>query len=397
MGYQWISRLAEHCDMTLLTLRHPGHMPASTQLANMRVIEWNGFPDLSRWPRANSTLKPWYPLFYLRARRWIKSAIRRGERFDLMHHLMPLALRFPSPCARMGIPYLIGPLAGSLATPPGMCGELKTEPIYVRLRNLDAARLRLDPLLRRTYEDAEIVVGSSPYVQDGLAGLRIRRFVAEPGAGVDHLAPARRLARISRAGLRMLYVGRVVRTKGLRDAIRAMARLTDLCAASLTVAGDGEDLAACKHEAARLGVTCRVRFLGRKSREEVERLYEDSDVFLFPSFREPAGIVLFEAMRHGLPVITTDIGGPGHIVTDASGIRVPVRDPDQFTGDLASAIGRIAMDRVLLESLADGARRRVAEIGLWDGKIERMMSLYRSVLTPVPSAARVGACSPGDG
>jgi glycosyltransferase involved in cell wall biosynthesis len=396
MGYQWISRLAEHCDMTLLTLRHPGHRPPSAQLAGMRVIEWNGFPHLSRWPRANSTLKPWYPLFYLRARRWIRSAIGRGERFDLMHHLMPLALRFPSPCAGMGIPYLIGPLAGSLATPPGMCGELKTEPSYVRLRNLDAARLRLDPLLRRTFEDAQIVLGSSPYVQDRLAGLPIRRFVAEPGAGVDHLAPARRLGR-SRTGLRMLYVGRVVRTKGLRDAIRAMARLTDPCAASLTVAGDGEDLAACKREAAQLGVTCRVRFLGRQSREEVERLYAASDVFLFPSFREPAGIVLFEAMRHGLPVITTDIGGPGHIVTDASGIRVPVRDPDQFANDLASAIGRIAMDRALLSSLSDGARKRVVEIGLWDGKIDRMMRLYRSILAPVPLPARVDACAATEG
>ena len=46
------------------------------------------------------------------------------------------------------------------------------------------------------------------------------------------------------------------------------------------------------------------------ARAEVEALYESHDLFCFPSFREPAGGVLYEAMRHGLPVITTDRGGP---------------------------------------------------------------------------------------
>ena len=113
---------------------------------------------------------------------------------------------------------------------------------------------------------------------------------------------------------------------------------------------------------------------------DVERLYQQADVFLFPSFREPTGIVLFEAMRHGLPVITTDIGGPGHIVTDECGIRVPARDPQQFASDLAAAVRRLATDAKTRRSLSAGAHKRVAEIGLWDRKIGRMIELYRSIL-----------------
>jgi hypothetical protein len=55
------------------------------------------------------------------------------------------------------------------------------------------------------------------------------------------------------------------------------------------------------------------------------------------------------------------------------------------------------MDRDLLSSLSDGARLRVVEIGLWDGKIERMMRLYRSILAPVPLPARVDACAVTEG
>jgi glycosyltransferase involved in cell wall biosynthesis len=115
-------------------------------------------------------------------------------------------------------------------------------------------------------------------------------------------------------------------------------------------------------------------------RNRVEQLYREADVFLFPSFREPTGGVIIEAMRQGLPVITTDVGGPGHIVTDECGIRVSPRDPAQFATDLAGAIRRLAGDRAALQALSDGARARVADIGLWDGKIDRMIGLYESVI-----------------
>ena len=102
----------------------------------------------------------------------------------------------------------------------------------------------------------------------------------------------------------LLHVGRAVRTKGLRDVVRAMARLEDLPGVSLVSAGDGEDLEACRAEAVKLGVASRITFLGKISREEVEGHYAAADVFCFPSFREPMGGVFFEAMAHGLPVIT---------------------------------------------------------------------------------------------
>lgn len=378
-GYQWVSRLSEYCDITLLTVRFPGFKPPSEQLSGVKVIEWNASPFLHRLPRANRALKPWYPLFYTQARKWLKQAVSRRETFEVVHHLTPMALRFPSPCAGLGLPFLIGPVAGGLPTPLEFQHEIKTEPTYFQLRKLDDFRLRFDPLLRRTYEKAEVVICSAPYVQDKFSALQVRKMAVEPEVGIDELAPQRQ-GKSERDGLRLLYVGRVVRTKGLRDAIRAMGKLSDLGGVTLDVAGDGEDMAACRQEAEQCGVGSRVRFLGRQSRPEVERLYEEADVFLFPSFREPTGIVLFEAMRHGLPIITTDIGGPGHIVTDECGIRVPARDPKQFATDLAAAIRRLAGNTKLRQQLSAGAHERVAEIGLWDKKVDRMVRLYRSVL-----------------
>jgi glycosyltransferase involved in cell wall biosynthesis len=126
-------------------------------------------------------------------------------------------------------------------------------------------------------------------------------------------------------------------------------------------------------------VADRITFHGQVSRETVETLYSTADAFLFPSFREPSGSVVFEALRHGLPVITTDRGGPGFVVDQSCGIRVPAVDPDQLAADLADAITRLARDPGLMLRYAEGARERIASIGLWDNKIQWLLDLYSQV------------------
>lgn len=378
-GYQWVSRLAEKCDVTILTSRFPGHRPPSSQLPNVEVIEWDAFPYLSKFPRINSSIKPWYPNFYIRVKFWLKQAKRQGLEFDLLHHLTPMAMRYPSPCAGSKIPYIIGPVGGGLPTPDGFKNELGTEPLFARLRQLDGFRLRHDPMMRRTYENAKLVVCSGPYAADKLSHLNVARIELETEVGISDLPETTTKPKRKPNQLHMVHVGRIVRTKGLRDAIRAMAQLEDLPDVTLKIAGDGEDIGACQQEVEELGLSSKVHFLGKKNRNEVEALYKEADLFLFPSFREPTGIVLFEAMRHGLPILTTNLGGPGHIVTDECGVRVPAENPEQLSNDLARQIRRLATDKRALASLAHGAKVRVAEIGLWNPKIERMVHLYKQV------------------
>jgi len=375
-GFQWVSRLAELCDVTVLTMHFPGHTPLSKQLPHATVIEWKAFPFLSFAPRLNRTFKPWYFLFYWRVKVWLKFKMRHAGNFDLVHQLTPMAMRFPSPSTGVSIPFVFGPVAGGLPTPPGFTSELGTEPFFTRLRELDNFRLRYDPFLRRSFEKADLVICSGPGAAERLAPLNVSKIAIETEVGVADLEKPGPEQDRQPGVLRMLYVGRIVRTKGLRDAIRALSGLRDLPHVTLDVAGDGEDLARCRADADRLGLATRVRFHGYQSRHQVEQLYRQADLFLFPSFREPTGIVLFEAMRHGLPVITTNLGGPGYIVTKNCGIRVSVIKPDQFADDLSQAIRKIADDPEMLRVLGNGARARVVEIGLWDEKIKRILNLY---------------------
>jgi glycosyltransferase involved in cell wall biosynthesis len=383
VGYQWVSRLAARHDVTLLTMRQRDKPHPAEQVPNARVIEWTDAKLFARNARLNSLLKPGYVPFYRGARRWIRAAQARGERFDVVHQLLPVAMRYPSPATGLGIPYLIGPVGGSLENPPGF--EDDTAPWFMRLRGLDRLRMQRDPLLRRSYERADCVLGIAPYVEEYLGGLDLRRLEIMSETGLVDL-PTPGEPRASDGTVRLLYVGRLVRSKGLRDAIRALGRLTSSAPVVLDVVGEGFDQEACEALVAELGLGDRVTFHGWQPRERVEGFYRQADVFVFPSYREPGGNVTFEAMGYELPLIVTDLGGPGNVVDDSCGIRVHPTDPEQFANDLAAAISLLVDDPELRARLGAAARRRVGEIAVWDRKVELLEALWDDLLGPSHAA-----------
>jgi glycosyltransferase involved in cell wall biosynthesis len=299
-------------------------------------------------------------------------------------------LRYASPAHGFGIPYVVGPHGGSLQTPKAFVPECRSAPLFTRLREIDGFRLEADPWLRRSFAEAACVLGVAPYVREILGSIPVRRFEVMTELGIDEPLPPEHV-RTPTSGLRLLHVARAVRTKGLRDGIRALALLRDMPEVTLIQAGDGEELSLCKEEARRLGVADRINFLGRVPRQRVEELYASSDAFLFPSFREPSGSVVFEAMRHGLPVIAADRGGPGHVVNDSAGIKVPVETPQQLPMSLAEAIRRLAERPQERAILSAGARRRALELGSWPAKVRWLLNLYHSILQQQANSTRTAS------
>lgn len=390
---QLAKALTAQADVTVLSSQLPGReVPIADQypLAEA-VVTW---PDPAflrrRFERLDTMAKPGVPLFFARVRRWIAGRLAAGVHFDIAHQVLPQAMRYASPLRHFAMPYVIGPLGGGLSTPAPFLAEIGRAPLITRLRAVDGWRLRHDPWLRASYARAGLILGVAPYVAAALGAVPVRRF--EVLIERSHESDTPDVERQAEAGrLELLHVGRAVRTKGLRDMVRAMAHLADLPGVTLTSAGDGEDLAACRAEAERLGVAHRISFLGRVPRAEVDALYARADVFAFPSFREPMGGVLFEALHWGLPVITAARGGPDFIIDDGCGIRVPVTDPERYPRDIAGAVRRLAGDPALRQRLGAGARSRIAGFGSWDTTASRLIGLYRETIAAHSGAAAKAA------
>jgi glycosyltransferase involved in cell wall biosynthesis len=76
------------------------------------------------------------------------------------------------------------------------------------------------------------------------------------------------------------------------------------------------------------------------TRQGVRQHIQDSDIFVLPSLAETFGVVVGEAMACGKPVLATRCGGPEFILTDETGVLVPVGDPVALADAMEKFINR---------------------------------------------------------
>ncbi|MFO0384651.1 MAG: glycosyltransferase family 4 protein [Pirellula sp.] len=377
-NFVFAKEISNRAETTILTFYHPHWPKPSLQGIDARFIEWPDYTMFQRLPRFNAVAKPGYFLFRHKASKWLQEALRKGEKFDVIHQISPPALR--SPAINLGSyrgPFVLGPLSGSVPRPRSFSREFRDEPLFMKMRLLDAIRLRIDPWIRRGIERADIVLGSAPYVRTRLRNFAVKRFEVFSRICIDKMPDEVSKPPHNSEHLRLLFVGRIVRWKGARDAIRAIATLGDLPNVTLDIVGDGDDLPACMNEVNQLDLSTRVKFHGWCDRMTVSRMMVDSHVFVFPSITEPAGGVVVEAMSHGLPVIAIDAGGPGFYVTEQCGVKVPASNPDQVARDLAFAIRSLATNPNLVESMGRKSVERIKDVALLPTVFDRLIDLYK--------------------
>lgn len=381
--YMWVRGMCERFQATVLTSHSKGWKQEESPIDADEIVNWTHPTIKGRLARLDYELKPHYLLFYYRARKWLKSELRKGNRFEIVHQINPVALRYPSPARNLNVNLILGPHAGSLDTLKGFKEECKDKQWYRKLRLVDSCRIKYDPFLKSSFRSAAVVCGVAPYIKEFLRPAGIKRFEIIAETGAEKIIDKPKVITDKSVPLKLLFVGRIIRTKGVIDAIRAVALASKKCAVQLDIVGTGDMIEQCNNEIEKLGVNSLVHLHGRIPREKVYDWYQTSDVFLFPSFREPSGTVVFEAMGFGLPLITTTVGGPGYVVNDSCGICIEPRNPRQFAVDLSEAIIQLANDRELVAKLSSGALKRVKEVASWDRRYDKMESIYNSVISNI--------------
>jgi len=374
VGFKWAENLNEKFELTILTLTKKGHESILEKIPEARVISWNEPLFFWRFERFNSMFKPWYPFFYFKARQWIKKQLLiNGNEFDLAFQLTPMAMRYPSPVNGLNIPYVMGPVGGGVASIKAFKRELKKVPWYTKFRFIDGFRLRYDPILRKTYFNASLIIGTAPHIKRLVEKFPVvNNVVVINENGVDKI---HEIKRSIKQQVKLLYVGRVIRTKGVRDFIRAIALLDDSLDIHVDIVGDGEDLKYCQDEAKKLRSKEKIHFHGKLKRADVDKFYENADVFVFPSFREPSGGVVIEAMSYGIPQVVADYGGPASIVTNETGIKIKPEGVESYPIEIANAITTLVLNPLLRKKMSEASYKHVENNYLWENKIQYVSDL----------------------
>ena len=211
----------------------------------------------------------------------------------------------------------------------------------------------------------------------GVAADRIS--VIEPGT--DH-AP---LAVGSPEGrLHLLCVASLTPRKGHENLFRALASIPHR-GWRLTCVGSLDRPAAMAERLRRLartlGLEDQIAFAGEADGARLRAHYESADVFVLPTLYEGYGMVVAEAVAHGLPVISTDTGAIAELVGDEAGIVVPPGD----IGALASALSQVLDDTDgrsarVRERLAQGARNVRSTLPTWEDAARKMDDVLTGVI-----------------
>jgi glycosyltransferase involved in cell wall biosynthesis len=181
------------------------------------------------------------------------------------------------------------------------------------------------------------------------------------------------------APLRLVYIGRIIEAKGLFDIVDALRQLRQRGRQfTFKVAGTGRDESKLREAVRGAGIEDCTRLLGAVLGAAKNKLWLESDVFVFPSFHtEGLPYALLEAMAAGcVPIVTPVAAIPDVVRSESQGFLVPARDPAR----LAAAVAQLDEDRTKLARMAESARHRISESYTITRLAADFDAIYRAVL-----------------
>ena len=307
----------------------------------------------------------------------------RSRGFEVREHLVEGAWPCPDRAAQDALAGVVARLPdGDVVLVDGLLASVAPEILVPT-----AARMRLVVLVHMSFGDAPpghvvpdaavreravlsaayAVVTTSEWTRVRLLeryGLRPDRVCAAvPGADLGQLAPG------TAAGARMLCVAAVAPHKGHDRLVAALAALDGLhwrCTCVGVLERDPEFVDGVMARARAFGIADRVVLTGPLVGSALDRAYLAADVLVLPSLAETYGMVVTEALAHGLPVIATEVGGLPEALGVGAGARRPgILVPPENPRALAAALGRWLLDPALRDDLRQAARERRQTLASW--------------------------------
>jgi glycosyltransferase involved in cell wall biosynthesis len=343
--------------------------------------------DAPQWALRLKRRRSFFPI-YVVLWQWgsyrLAARYHREKRFDSVYHVTFASMQFGSFMGLLGIPFVIGPIAGGERAPLRL---RRSMPVGAKVRELvrDLAILfqRFSPLARQSFAAAERIYVTTPDSVRIVAPkwhykTEVHLAIATRGMAVQNVM------RIISPNYRFVFTGRLLHWKGAHFAIRALSEAKrTIPEATLTLMGAGPDEQWLRDVARSCGVENAVEFSGYVPRNELINSLHSYTALVFPSIHDSGGFAVLEALREGLPVVCLDIGGPAIMVNESCGLVVPTANADEpqvITGIANAMIALATMSTTELRILSMGAIARANDLS-WDSLTADIVKCPNRLLT----------------
>lgn len=244
-------------------------------------------------------------------------------------------------------------------------------------------RMRLD-FFELSLQYIDTFVSPSRYLAESYIGEGFERekfHVVWNGIDTERF---RGISRSPSEVVRFTFIGYLGSHKGVHVLINALRFLErERGRFRVNIVGDGVEAKRLRDQVAQSGLERTVHFWGKVGNEQVEKVYEDTDVFVLPSVTpENQPVTITEALTAGIPVIGSRLGGIPELIHDGeTGYLFEPGNPEDLARKMREFIN--APDRAAI--YGETARER-SRSNTFDRAVEKIIELYGQLATHRPNA-----------
>ncbi|HEV2482270.1 MAG TPA: glycosyltransferase family 4 protein [Puia sp.] len=321
---------------------------------------------------------------------WLRAALKRirhiEETIDFAHHITYGSLQFGSPLYELRCPFIFGPVGGGQVTNKVFYPLMGKARYTENIRNLVSTLFyRFNPHFKETMARASLIYcsnietwtatrGHLPAGERNKAQLLLDTVLDE-----RFLSTPPRQRKRTGQGISALWVGRLIPRKGIEILLNTALLLKDE-AFTLTMVGDGPLREKTLRFIKDHGLEDTIQFVGQKGQEQLLQYYRGADVLLFLSYRDSTGLQIMEAFSQGVPVIALDQFGASILITDETGIKIPVVGTlDEMQQNVAGAIRDLIREPERVASMGENAIRYAREF-TWETRNQKILQDIKSLL-----------------
>jgi glycosyltransferase involved in cell wall biosynthesis len=316
--------------------------------------------------------------------------LHETEKFDLAHHITYATWRVASPLWQLGIPFVFGPIGGNEQFPLRLFPILSMSAAAFELARMASnVASRFSPGVRNCIRRAAHIFAANAETEqlvtamrgsgDGVSRLMATFHSEEKVRAFSRFAFDKKLV----GPLRLFAAGNMEGRKGVALALQALGRAKKAGVKfHYRLGANGPEIPHLKRLAARLDLSREVFFADNLHGEAYQRELGATHIYLLPSLRDSAPVTLTEAMLAGCVPVVADGGGPGIMVTEKCGYKIPASSSGRMVDEITETILAIDRDRNIISEKGASASKRIATHFTEENYRRTVNQVYQSLVRP---------------
>lgn len=321
--------------------------------------------------------KSWHKQVYEKAKELISV-----NHYDLVHYLGPLGYREPGYLWKLGLPYMWGPVSGTLNYPSALFDVLHVgDRIKFSFRSFaNIIQFKYKNRLKKALSNTDVFLTCTTLDQENFQKVHHKNSIYLPEFSLpsEAVINQEKFNGINKQ-INLIFVGTLDGRKAVIIQLLALCKVKKKSNVHLDIIGDGIRRRELEKFVEVSGLRDIVTFHGRIPREEVSIRFDRAHLNIITSLGEANTVTIFEAISRGVPSLSLDHCGMHDTVTKEVGYPIQIHNLEQVVNDIAATLNHIIDNPMELIEKSNAVAKQSCKY-LWSDRISLFERCYEECI-----------------